>query len=125
MVAKRPCSELAVITRFVLVGPRRPEAACLGPPHYRSVELRASRMDDAQLDSLAGAELRDFDWSCRLVLSSNRYSTMRVPVLMLKLTLEKPGGEIEDVVMELGREKLDAVLKRLSGASQVLRTPHT
>ena len=71
---------------------------------------------------LGGTTLRDFDWSCRLVLSSNRFSTMRVPVLLLKLSLEKPGGEMEDVVMELEREKLDAVLEKLAGAHQVLHT---
>ena len=50
---------------------------------------------------------------------------MRVPVLLLKLSLEKPGGEMEDVVMELEREKLDAVLEKLAGAHQVLHASQT
>lgn len=77
---------------------------------------------EEELDAiLGGTRLRDFDWSCRLVLSSSRYSTMRVPVLLLKLSLEKPDGALEDVVVEMGREKLDAVLQKLAGAQQVLK----
>ena len=86
----------------------------------------ASFATEQELDDiLGGTRLRDFDWSCRLVLSSSRYSTMRVPVLLLKLSLEQPSGKLEEVVMELGREKLDAVLQKLAGAQVVLQKPVT
>ena len=69
-----------------------------------------------------GAQLKDFDWSCRMVLSSSSYSTMRKPILLLKLSLDTPDGGNDDKLFELGRDQLDALIKKLAGAQEVLRS---
>ena len=132
----RPSGRVDERTVLRVSSPRAAQTARLAPFHcdarigknqslgiqYLPQRGSCAKMEVLDELLLGGTTLRDFDWSCRLVLSSNRFSTMRVPVLLLKLSLEKPGGETEDVVMELEREKLDAVLEKLAGAHQVLHT---
>lgn len=59
------------------------------------------------------AHLCDFDWSVRLVLSSDKLSGLRKPLLLLKLDTVAADGSKSEKLVELNEEELDALLTSL------------
>ena len=57
--------------------------------------------------------LKDFDWSVRLVLSSNKVSGLGKPLLQLKLDRELVNGQVDENLVELDEEELDKLLASL------------
>ena len=65
--------------------------------------------------------LKDFDWSVRLVLSSNKVSGLRKPLLQLKLDRELVNGQVDENLVELDEEELDKLLASLKQAKAALK----
>lgn len=59
------------------------------------------------------AHLCDFDWSVRLVLSSDKLSGLRKPLLLLKLDTVAADGSKSEKLVELNEEELDAFMASL------------
>jgi hypothetical protein len=76
------------------------------------------------MDFLSYSWLRDFDWSVRLVLSSDKLSALRQPLLMLKLDTIGPDGTVVEQVLELTLEELKTFSETLISAQKVLITFH-
>ena len=66
-------------------------------------------------------KLKDFDWSVRLVLSSNKVAGLRKPLLQLKLDRELPNGQIDENLLELDEEEVDKLLASLKEAKAALK----
>ena len=64
--------------------------------------------------------LTDFDWSLRLVLSSQHLSSMRKPVLLVDLDLKYENGTRRSQILELAEHDLDKVLQSFSSVEKVL-----
>ena len=67
------------------------------------------------------AELRDFDWSARIVLASDKISGLKQPLVILKLFLERDGGELEEKEIELSQQELNHLLTSLKEAKQKIK----
>lgn len=67
------------------------------------------------------AELRDFDWSARIVLASDKISGLKQPLVILKLFLEKGSGELEEKEIELSQQELNRLLASLKEAKQKIK----
>lgn len=83
----------------------------------RQLDL-AKAMRDASA-TIAPGHLKDFDWKVQVMLSSDKMSEIRQPILSLKLTVEtgeKAGGQ--DVVVEMTKEEADTVLRSMDAAYQ-------
>ena len=65
--------------------------------------------------------LKDFDWSLRLVLSSERLSGLRKPLLMLKLDTVLPDGSLQEKLIEMDADELDRLIVKLTAVQAVLR----
>jgi len=59
---------------------------------------------------LAPVYLKDFDWSLRMTLASDKLSTLREPLLLLTLALHE-NGQTRDVHVEFSKSELDLFLK--------------
>jgi hypothetical protein len=66
----------------------------------------------------AYCELKDFDWSARVVLASDKISGLRSPLVILKLFLKKQNGDIEEQSIELSSAELSRFLGTLNSAKQ-------
>ena len=64
-------------------------------------------------------DLVDFDWSLRLVLSSQKLSAMRKPVVVVDLTLRYADGSERPEMIELNQEDLDLVLQNFDNIEKV------
>jgi len=64
-------------------------------------------------------KFRDFDWSSRLALSSDRVSQLKEPILQLKIQTER-AGEIVDKQMELSEADVKLLLSKLMDARKAL-----
>ena len=62
------------------------------------------------------SHLKDFDWSLRLVLSSDKLSGLRRPLLMLKLDVVGADGVKQEKLVELSEAELDVLLAKLKKA---------
>ena len=87
---------------------------------YGSVQLnfaasRARRGEPklAQEMDASYAYLKDFDWSVRLALSSDKLSGLRKPLLLLKLETVAADGTRAEKILELNEEELDTLLQGL------------
>ncbi|KAJ1402957.1 hypothetical protein B484DRAFT_457631 [Ochromonadaceae sp. CCMP2298] len=61
--------------------------------------------------------LRDFDWSMRMVLSSDRLSGLGKPLLQLKLdTTTSAEGVVKEHLVEMDLQELDRLLNGLESA---------
>jgi hypothetical protein len=88
--------------------------------HARRAEMERALRE--RVVEVAPSHLRDFDWSVRLVLASDRISSMREPRLLLNLQLAHadPSAPPRHVAVELARDDLDRLLASLErAASQV------
>jgi hypothetical protein len=63
--------------------------------------------------------LKDFDWSIRLILSSDKISGLRKPVLLLKLESQTPNGKIQENTIELNTKELENLITSLKKAQEV------
>lgn len=62
------------------------------------------------------AHLKDFDWSVRMCLSSDKLSGLRTPLMILKLDVKLPCGKVEEVILELNGQELKNLLSSLKAA---------
>mmetsp|Transcript_9159 Transcript_9159/g.17289 ORF Transcript_9159/g.17289 Transcript_9159/m.17289 type:complete len:153 (+) Transcript_9159:574-1032(+) len=58
---------------------------------------------------LAGAYLGDFDWSVKLVVGSDRLAGTMTPLLLLELSICKPDGQVDVVLLELDLHELETL----------------
>ena len=63
--------------------------------------------------------LKDFDWSVRLVLSTDTISTLRKPLLMLRFEANLPDGSTKTQILELTTDELKGFLDSLKAAQKV------
>ena len=63
--------------------------------------------------SVSYAFLKDFDWSARVVMSSDKLSGLRRPMLLLKLDTVAADGTKEEHMVELNESELDEFLESL------------
>ena len=61
-------------------------------------------------------KLKDFDWSARITLASDKISGIRVPIVLLKLFLLLPNGTIEEKTLEFSQAELNDFLNNLKNA---------
>ena len=83
----------------------------------RGAELKRALV--VQASSISYAHLDEFDWSLRVAMSSSSLSSMRKPILLLKLSLKRPDGEVESHVVELPKDALDGLIASMEGANKV------
>ena len=76
---------------------------------------------DFMSDRVTYAELRDFDWSARIVLASDKISGLKQPLVILKLFLDKGDGELEEKEIELSKQELNSLLTSLKQARQKIK----
>lgn len=74
------------------------------------------------MESSSYSWLKDFDWSVRLVLSSDKVSGLRRPVLMIKIDTINPDGSVQDTLIELDAESAGSLLQTLKMAQSVSNT---
>jgi hypothetical protein len=79
-----------------------------------------SEEESSQMGS-SYARLKDFDWSLRLVLSSNKVSGLRQPLLQLKLDRELPDGVLDENLIEMDEHELDNLIASLKEARAALK----
>eukprot|EP01032_Pedospumella_encystans_P016883 gene16883-19242_t len=69
------------------------------------------------MDSGSYGYLRDFDWSVRMILSSDKLSGLGKPVVQLKLdTTSGSDAQVQENVVELDLNELTSLLKALKSA---------
>eukprot|EP01032_Pedospumella_encystans_P018606 gene18606-21175_t len=69
------------------------------------------------MDSGSYGYLRDFDWSVRMILSSDKLSGLGKPVVQLKLdTTSGSDAQVQENVVELDFNELTSLLKALKSA---------
>lgn len=74
------------------------------------------------MDECSYAQLKDFDWSLRLVLSSNKISNIRQPLMQLKLDTTGPNGEVKETLVEMNRQELEGFINTLKDAKKAITT---
>ena len=79
--------------------------------------------DEVAATSFSIQSLKDFDWSLRLVLSSDQLQTLRKPLLMLKLSLKQhETTTIKHITMELTYVEFKNLLENCHQIYKVIDT---
>ena len=63
--------------------------------------------------------LDDFDWSLRMVMSSNKLSDLHKPLLMLKLETKDANGVKSEQLIELTTDELKLLISKLKTVQKV------
>ncbi|KPP69280.1 hypothetical protein Z043_111974, partial [Scleropages formosus] len=66
---------------------------------------------------VCSAQLQDFDWQLKLALSSDKISSLQMPLLNLSLDV-KEGGVVRPVSLEMNREELHTLISTLEAANK-------
>ena len=82
----------------------------------------SSTSESASQDLASYAKLKDFDWSLRLVMSSNKVSGLRQPLLQLKLDRQLPDGVLDENLIEMDEAELDKLIASLNAAKASLKS---
>lgn len=70
--------------------------------------------------SVSYSQLKDFDWSYRVVLSSDKLSWLRKPLLLLRLDTVSADGVKSERVVELSELEVDELLEGLKKAQALV-----
>jgi len=65
--------------------------------------------------------LQDFDWSTRLVLSSDKISGLRKPIVQLKLDTSPSDGTLRETLLEMDLKELKILLSSLKSAQAAVQ----
>lgn len=71
------------------------------------------------MESDAYAYLKDFDWSMRVALSSDKLSELGKPLLQLRLDTSCGDGRLKETLVEMDLSELNLLIKRLKEAQAV------
>jgi len=88
--------------------------------HGRSEDLQLTLARRATTE-IAHSYLKDFDWSMRMVLSSEKLSKVRQPLLLLTLIITDIDGSKKEQLIELTVQKLEELLATFGTVDAVLR----
>eukprot|EP00736_Rhodelphis_marinus_P000579 Rmarinus@m.927 len=73
-----------------------------------------------RMAALSSASLVDFDWRVQMVLGSSKVSGMNSQLLQLKFRIQE-GGKEKEVLVELTKQELDALLLQMANTNKALR----
>lgn len=88
------------------------------------VEARRNDVMDRlakEASSMFPRSLRDFDWSLKMVMASDKLADINDTIMTLSLNISRPNGPPETVRLELNKESLDNLLKACSAAGKTVR----
>ncbi|KAL4230409.1 COMM domain [Mactra antiquata] len=83
----------------------------------RSPDIRSQLLNDSHAISLA--HMTDFDWKLKLVMSSDKISSVKESVLAVNMTVQSNDGR-KNVTVELNKEQLDNLITSLEAANKAL-----
>mmetsp|Transcript_43223 Transcript_43223/g.53091 ORF Transcript_43223/g.53091 Transcript_43223/m.53091 type:complete len:189 (+) Transcript_43223:299-865(+) len=63
--------------------------------------------------------LNDFDWSLRLIMSSSKLQSTRIPIVMLTLYI-KNDNKMDEINLELNKNELNSFIDSLSNAHNII-----
>ncbi|XP_075051366.1 COMM domain-containing protein 8 isoform X2 [Mixophyes fleayi] len=96
-------------------------------PEYQEVILkclksRRPEIKDALTEkvcAMSSAYLQDFDWQLKLAMSSDKLSTLQMPLVNLDLDIVESGA-IAPVSIEMNKEELQNLINSLEAANKVV-----
>lgn len=74
----------------------------------------------ASFNDISYSWLDDFDWSLRMVMSSDKLSDLHKPLLMLSLETTKANGEKATQLVELTTDELKHLIEKLKTVQKVM-----
>ncbi len=76
---------------------------------------------DQDASSISPSTLKDFDWSLKMVMASDKLAEIANPTLVLSLDLKGSDGSSKLVQFELSKESLDKLLSTCGDITKVVR----
>jgi hypothetical protein len=74
------------------------------------------------MEQISYNTLKDFDWSARIILSSDKLSGLKKPVVMLQLTTVDCNGVEKQSLLELSKEDTKVLLEKLRKIQKIQRS---
>eukprot|EP01084_Bolivina_argentea_P317350 550211_1 len=99
-----------------------PQPIIEGVVTVTTVRIQEIHQESKKRSILAGLpdSLQDFDWSLRLIMSSSTIQSVRIPVVLLTLTL-KTGDETKNITLQLNKRELNRLIESLSNVQRVVK----
>ncbi|KAM9331330.1 COMM domain-containing protein 8 [Gastrophryne carolinensis] len=88
----------------------------------KCVKSRQPEIKEALLQrvcAMSSSYLQDFDWQLKLAMSSDKLSTLQLPLVNLDLDIVK-NGAIEPVSIEMNKKELQNLINSLEAANKVV-----
>nr|XP_015200654.1 PREDICTED: COMM domain-containing protein 8 [Lepisosteus oculatus] len=83
----------------------------------RKEEIRQALVE--KTNAISSTQLQDFDWQIKLALSSDKISSLQIPLLNLDLDT-KENGVLKPLSIEMNREELQNLINSLESANKVV-----
>lgn len=83
----------------------------------RRGDIRNQLLDDSH--AISQANMTDFDWKLKLVMSSDKIASVQEPVLALDMEVQTASGR-KTVSVELNKQQLNNFINSLEGANKAL-----
>mmetsp|Transcript_15130 Transcript_15130/g.16831 ORF Transcript_15130/g.16831 Transcript_15130/m.16831 type:complete len:208 (+) Transcript_15130:9-632(+) len=85
----------------------------------RKPEILKALSEDCS--SISNAHLQDFDWKLHLCMATDKLSTMREPLLIIKLVVKDVNGKDNPILLELSTSELDDLVSKFDVINEELR----
>ncbi|NXL91122.1 COMD8 protein, partial [Alectura lathami] len=82
----------------------------------RKEEIRNALVE--RVNGISSVQLKDFDWQLKLALSSDKISTLQMPLVNLDLDVRE-NGETKPISIEMNKEELQNLINALEAANKV------
>ncbi len=67
------------------------------------------------------SKLQDFDWSMRLVLTSDQVTSLRKPILLVSFTTKASDGTKKEHVVEMSVDEANAFVEKLKQCQAAMK----
>ncbi|KAM4808947.1 COMM domain-containing protein 8 [Rhinophrynus dorsalis] len=88
----------------------------------KCLRSRKPEIEEALVENMcamSSAYLQDFDWQLKLALSSDKLSTLQMPLVNLDLDISE-NGSVTPVSIEMNKEELQNLINSLEAANKVV-----
>ncbi|KAG9479582.1 COMM domain-containing protein 8 [Eleutherodactylus coqui] len=88
----------------------------------KCIKGRKPEIKDALVEkvcAMSSAHLQDFDWQLKLAMSSDKLSTLQMPLVNLDLDIVE-NGAVAPVSIEMNKEELQNLINSLEAANKVV-----
>ena len=94
----------------------------LSNPTQTKIQVKIVPRNRSEMDEVISySRLQDFDWSMRLVLTSDQITSLRKPILLVSFTTKESDGTKNEHIVEMSVDEANVFVEKLKQCQAAMK----